>query len=74
MPLCRGLQLDPGFISFDAEDDLDYSRVRQDKNLELWLLQIPVDVSCRSVAVIFSPSSLAPSHLIILNIHRLITQ
>lgn len=57
-PLCRGLQLDPGFISFDAEDDLDYSRVRQDKNLELWLLQIPVDVSCRSV--FFGPSLLPP--------------
>jgi hypothetical protein len=44
-PFCRGLQLDPGFVSLEAEDDLEYSRVTKDKNLELWLLQIPIDVS-----------------------------
>lgn len=43
---CRGLQLDPRFISIEADDNLEYSRVAQDKNLELWLLQIPLDVSC----------------------------
>ncbi|KAH7623223.1 hypothetical protein Ndes2526B_g01641 [Nannochloris sp. 'desiccata'] len=39
----KGLHLDPGFISIEADDDLEYSRVAQDKNLELWLLQIPID-------------------------------
>jgi hypothetical protein len=30
----------------EADDNLECQHVAEDKNLELWLLQIPIDVRC----------------------------
>ena len=48
--MCRGVQLDPAYQNVQVHDNLNCARVKGDANKELWLVQVPLDVSISAVA------------------------